>query len=43
MKLSQVVVSMLTVVLEIKKIVLAGVPGLALPGAHIVHPIAIKF
>ena len=24
------------------KIVLAGVPGVALPGAHIVHPIVIK-
>ena len=46
MKLSQVVVHMLAVVLEIKKkieIVLDGVPGVALIGVQIVHPIAIKF
>ena len=29
-------------VLEIKKSVLDGVPSVALPGAHTIHPIAIK-
>ena len=36
---------MLAVILEIKKkfkIVLPGVPGVALPDAHIVHPIAMQ-
>ena len=43
MTLLQVVVNMLAVVLEIKKKnLLAGVPGVALPGAHTIQPIAIK-
>ena len=35
---------MLAVVLKIKiiEIVLAGVPDVALPGAHTIHPIAMK-